>query len=147
MAVRAVIDTNIWVSALLNPFGFPAKVRKAFEDGLFRAVVSEPILEELVGVLNRPRIKDKYGLEAEEIRELLILLEERTEGVFLKGDLVLCRDPDDNFIIETAIKGQVQYLVTRDDDIKWAPEVIEFLEKSNIKVITVDKFLSILSRA
>jgi predicted nucleic acid-binding protein len=31
MAVKAVIDTNIWVSALLNPFGFPAKVREAFE--------------------------------------------------------------------------------------------------------------------
>ena len=108
MAVKAVIDTNIWVSALLNPFGFPAKVRKAFEDGLFRAVVSEPILEELVGVLNRPRIKDKYGLEAEDIRELLILLEEKTEGVSLSGDFVLCRDPDDNFVVETAIKGQVQ---------------------------------------
>jgi len=147
MAVRAVIDTNIWVSALLNPSGFPAKVRRAFEDGLFRAVVSEPIIGELVGVLNRPRIKDKYGLEAEEIRELLILLEEKTEGVSLNGDFVLCRDPDDNFIVETAIKGQAQYLVTRDDDIKWDPEVIKFLEKSDIKVITVAKFLAILHRA
>jgi len=64
----------------------------------------------------------------------------------LTGDLVLCRDPDDNFIVETAIKGQVQYLVTRDDDIKWDPEVIKFLEKSDIMVITVAKFLAILPR-
>jgi predicted nucleic acid-binding protein len=83
-------------------------------------------------------------LEAKEIRELLILIEEKTERVSLSGDLALCRDPDDNFIVETAIKGQVQYLVTRDDDIKWDPEVIRFLEKSDIKVITVAKFLAIL---
>ena len=36
MAVKAVIDTNIWVSALLNPFGFPARLRKSFEEGIFK---------------------------------------------------------------------------------------------------------------
>jgi len=36
--------------------------------------------------------------------------------------------------------------VTRDDDIKWDPEVIKFLEKSDIKVITVAKFLAILPK-
>jgi predicted nucleic acid-binding protein len=56
-------------------------------------------------------------------------------------------EQDDNVIVETAIKGQAQYLVTRDDDIKWDPEVIKFLEKSEIKVITVAKFLAIFHRA
>ena len=35
MAIKAVIDTNIWVSALLNPCGYPAQLRKAFEIGSF----------------------------------------------------------------------------------------------------------------
>jgi len=45
MTVKAVIDTNIWVSALINPFGFPAKLRNAFERGLFQPVISEPMIE------------------------------------------------------------------------------------------------------
>jgi putative PIN family toxin of toxin-antitoxin system len=62
MAVKAVIDTNVWISALLNPHGLPAKLSKNFKRNLFRTVVSEPMLEELVEALNRPRIKDKYGI-------------------------------------------------------------------------------------
>ncbi|OGW17439.1 MAG: putative toxin-antitoxin system toxin component, PIN family [Nitrospinae bacterium RIFCSPLOWO2_12_FULL_45_22] len=56
MAVKAVIDTNIWVSSLLNPFGFPARLRKSFEQGDFHVVISEPMLQELAEVLTRPRI-------------------------------------------------------------------------------------------
>lgn len=66
MTVRAVIDTNVWISAVLNPFGLPARIRQAFTAGDFHAVVSEPLLTELVEVLARPRIKDKYGLAAPE---------------------------------------------------------------------------------
>jgi predicted nucleic acid-binding protein len=44
VGIKAVIDTNIWVSALLNPTGYPAKLRKAFEQGIFEVIVSEPIL-------------------------------------------------------------------------------------------------------
>jgi putative PIN family toxin of toxin-antitoxin system len=77
MDIRAVIDTNIWVSALLNPRGFPALLRKAFAAGAFQPAVSEPMLTELMEVLNRPRIKDKYGLKDNAIKELLVLIEEK----------------------------------------------------------------------
>ena len=62
MTVRAVIDTNIWVSALLHPSGFPATLRKSFEEGTFHSVISEPMLLELAEVLSRPRIKEKYAI-------------------------------------------------------------------------------------
>ena len=61
MPLKAVIDTNIWVSALINPFGYPAKLRIHYENEDFTAVVSEAILEEIADVLSRPKIKDKYG--------------------------------------------------------------------------------------
>ena len=67
MAIKVVIDTNIWVSALINPFGYPARIRKAFEKGIFQVVVSEPILEELADVLNRPRIREKYDVTSQGI--------------------------------------------------------------------------------
>ncbi|OHB91026.1 MAG: putative toxin-antitoxin system toxin component, PIN family [Planctomycetes bacterium RIFCSPHIGHO2_12_39_6] len=144
MAVRAVIDTNIWVSSLLNPFGFPAIVRKSFEEGAFQVVISEPILEELAEVLNRPRIKDKYGISENDISELLVLIEERSEPVLLSSDISICRDKDDNFIIETAIKGKAAFLVTRDDDIKFDKSVSSFLLPYGVSVISITRFLAII---
>lgn len=116
-AIKAVIDTNIWVSSILNPFGFSARLRKSFEAGDFSVIISVPMLEELADVLNRPRIKDKFKIEEEDIARLLILLEDRAEGVRISENVTICRDKDDDIVIETAIKGKTSYLVTRDDDI------------------------------
>ena len=146
MAVRAVIDTNIWVSALINPHGYPAKLRKAFEDGLIEVIISEPFLEEIADVLSRPRIKDKYGITEVDIRELLMLIEERSEHVLISGDINICRDRDDNFIIESAINGNAKYLVTRDDDVKMDMKVSEFLSRSGISVLSIAKFLNLIGK-
>lgn len=145
MTVKAVIDTNIWVSALLNPFGFPARLRNSFEEGFFHSVISEPIVEELSDVLNRPRIKVKYGITEGDIQELLILIEERSEHVLLSGDIHVCRDKDDDIVIETAIKGRAGFIVTRDDDIKFDNEVSAYLSKFNITVLSTAKFLDLIA--
>ena len=105
MDVRAVIDTNIWVSALLNPSGYPAKLGKSFAQGLFEVVISEPILEEIADVLSRPKIKDKYEITETDIEEFLILIEERAEHILVSGDISICRDKDDDLILETAVQG------------------------------------------
>ena len=147
MTISGVIDTNIWLSSLLNPFGFPARVRKSFEEGVFNLVISELMLEELADVLNRPRIKSKYGISENDIKELLILIEERSEPVLLSGDINICRDKDDNAVIETAITGQADFLVTRDDDIKFDKAVSSFLKKHGVSVISIAKFLAHISKS
>ena len=147
MPIKVVIDTNIWVSSLLNPSGFPAKLRKSFEEGDFHVIISEPILEEIAEVLNRPRIKNKCGISETDIKELLALIEERAEHVLLSGTITVCRDSDDNFIIETAIKGQAAFLITRDDDLKFNKEVFSFLLPYGIRIITIAKFLTFMDKA
>ncbi len=144
MAIRAVLDTNIWVSAILNPAGFPAQVLNCFRKGDFLAVISEPIIAEIADVLSRPRIKDKYGITEADILELLILIEERCEHVLLSGDIRVCRDPEDNGIIETAIKGHASYIVTRDDDIKFDRTIAGFLSQNNVTPVSTARFLKII---
>lgn len=146
MAVKAVIDTNIWVSAIINPFGFPASLRKHFEIGSFIAVISEPILDEIADVLSRPRITNKYDITTEDIQELLTLIEEKAEHVIISGKIDVCRDKDDNLIIETAIEGNAQYLVTRDNDIKFDEKVSAFLLQYGISAHPVAKFLDIINK-
>lgn len=57
----------------------------------------------------------------------------------------MCRDPDDNHVLETALAGNVTYLVTRDDDIKQDPLVRQFLKTHGIHVVTVSRMLHILA--
>lgn len=63
--MRVVIDTNIWISALLNPSGEPARLVAAFMKGEFELVVCEPLVKEIAEVLRRPRIAKKYQLNDE----------------------------------------------------------------------------------
>lgn len=146
MAVSAVIDTNIWVSSLINPSGFPARLRKSFEEGVFNVIISAPMLEELAEVLARPRIQSKYEITGDDIKGLLELLEQRAEDVLVSGDIAICRDKDDNLVIETAAKGQAKYLVTRDDDIKFDNKVSLFLLQHGVTVVSLPKFLALLKK-
>lgn len=52
---RAVVDTNVFVSGLINPEGFPATVLKALRSRQFVLISSPAINEEIIAVLNRPR--------------------------------------------------------------------------------------------
>ena len=146
MAVKAVIDTNIWISALINPFGFPARIREQFEKGTFTAVISMPIIEEIADVLSRPRIRNKYGITDNDIEELLILIDERAENVKVSADIDICLDKDDNLVIESAIKGKAQYLIARDDDMKFDIKVLSFLKQHDVSVVSIDKFLRVISK-
>jgi putative PIN family toxin of toxin-antitoxin system len=65
--VRAVVDTNVWVSAVLNESGLPARVLEAYLAGRFTLVVSEPMLEEMAEVMARPRLVRRHGRSPERI--------------------------------------------------------------------------------
>lgn len=137
----ALLDTNVWVSAFLNPHGAPARLVAAWRDKHFEAALSLPLLEELADVLTRPRLVAKYGLSSDEIQTFLKLLQARAHMVQPTGEVRLCRDPDDDWVLETAILGQAQYLVTRDDDIKGDSDLRDHLQAQSVAVLTVQHFL------
>jgi uncharacterized protein len=142
--VRAVVDTNVWVSALLNPAGPPAAVRTALQRDQFTLVTSEPLLAELAAVLARPRFAQRYGVTPDDIATLIALLRERAEVVPVTGDVRLCRDPDDDVVIETAFNGRADALVSRDDDLKGVADLATILASHGVTVLTVRHFLTAL---
>lgn len=144
MPFKAVLDTNVWVSALLNPRGAPARLVAAFRDGSLQVVVSAPLLEEIADVLGRPRLSDRYGITSADVTELLSLIEERSEHALLHGDIHLCRDPDDDMVIDTTVAGAAEYLVTGDDDLRVDPEVAAFLAARGATILTVSQILALL---
>lgn len=144
MTIRVVIDTNIWISSVLVPTGYPAQLRGKWEEDKFKLVISDPLLEEFIDVLNRPQIKNKYGIKEEAILELFLLIDQRVDHVSVSGEVSLCRDKDDDLIIETAVKGHATHLVTRDDDVKRDMKVVSFLKERGITVLSVAEFLKLL---
>ena len=145
--MRAGVDTNVWVSGILNPHGHPAEIRRALERDEFVLVTSQPLLDELADVLARPRMVSKYGVTAVDIAQLQALLMAKAELVEVNGTLQLCRDPDDDVVLETAVNGQADALVTRDEDMSRDLDVIALLEARNIRVLTVQRFLGELESA
>lgn len=143
--MRAVIDTNVWVSALLNPRGAPARVLDAYRNGRFTLVMSEPLLAELLEVLQRPRIARRYGVTAPDAAEVVGILRASALVVAVSGDVRICRDPDDDVVIETALRGRAQALVSRDEDLTRVPELLEGLSGAGVAVLSVARFLERIS--
>ncbi len=142
MPTVVLVDTNVWVSAFINPLGSPARLHHAWLDHRFRVVVSLPLLDELSDVLTRPRMTRKYPIQSADVEEFLQLLIQRSQIVVPTGAVRECRDPDDDLILETAILGQARYAVSRDDDIKRDLDLIRHLEKHHVTVLSVQQFLT-----
>jgi uncharacterized protein len=100
--VRAVLDVNVIVSALLAPDGVPAQLMVRWIAGDFELVVSPQLLDELARVLAYPKIRARIdGDNAADVVELL-----RTQGVLVDAPPseapVNSPDPDDDYLIALA---------------------------------------------
>ena len=56
------------------------------------------------------------------------------------GKLRLCRDPRDDAVLETALVGGAEYIVSRDDDVKRDEELIKEMERHDVAVLSVAMF-------
>jgi putative PIN family toxin of toxin-antitoxin system len=139
--VRVVIDTNVWVSVFINPSGPPGRLIALARQGWFTLVMSAYLIEEIREVCRRDRIRRRLRVGADEIDDLLQAFRGESIEVELTGTFRLCRDPDDDAILETAVKGQAHYLVSRNDDLKRDPELIRHLASHGVTVISVARFL------
>jgi hypothetical protein len=141
-----LLDTNVWVSALLNPEGAPARVVNLWREGAIDVVAALPILEEIGDVLHRPRIRKKYAIDEAKVEGYLRLISGRASMVSVTGALKLCRDPDDDRILEAASAGKAECLVTRDDDVKRDLDLIRQMNARGVQVLSVSQFLAKLGR-
>lgn len=98
---RAVVDTNILVSALLSPAGPPGAVAQAIRHGALQPVVCAGIIKEYVDVLHRSRL----NLEPHKVEELVALIEAQAQWVRVPQyqSAKNLPDPDDWPFIAAAI--------------------------------------------
>jgi len=112
--LRAVLDTNVAVSALVFDRGVLAWLRHAWQRLLFIPLIDESGMRELVRVLGYP----KFKLDDQKIRDLLGDYLPYAEVVVPRAGsrsrLPVCRDPDDQPFLLLAQAGNADVLVTGD---------------------------------
>lgn len=106
--IRAVIDTNVLVSAMIAPSGNEALLLLAARQGFVTPCVSEEICEEYAEVLARP----KFAFAPEEIAQVMSMIRGRAE-IFQPALVTgVALDADDDMVAACVLEARADYLVT-----------------------------------
>jgi len=130
MRKRVVFDTNVLVSALVFPGGRGEAALRRIIDETDQLVLSRPIVDELLDVLAR-----KFARDAEELAHVAVFVTELAVVVAPKRRLRVVKDDPDNRILECALAGRAEVIVTGDK----ALLALKFYEK--IRILTLREYL------
>ncbi len=132
--MRVVLDTNVYISAILFG-GKPERIRKLFRDGEIEVLVSEAIISEIAEVLRR-----KFNWASWRISQVIDEIREATTLVIPLCNVSLIEaDETDNRILECALEGSAQYIVSGDKR-----HLLPLAKYKEINILTPDEFLRLL---
>ena len=139
--IRVVIDTNVWLSALLWG-GQPSLIIELIEQKQIQAISSENILTELTDILQKPKLRkrlDRLIITADEI----VIIAKRLMTLVVIEEIVIpeLRDPKDQMVLATAIAGDAQVVISGDRDL------LVLHPYRNISILLPQEFLSTFSVA
>ncbi len=107
--LRIVIDTNVFISALLNRFGWEAQLIELIAHRAFEFCVSTEVLAEYRGVLNRAKFS---RIDPKRISRLLSVIDQEATVVTPAERLSISGDEEDNRFYECADAAHAAYIVT-----------------------------------
>lgn len=128
--MRAVIDTNIFLSGLLNADGGAAKIIRTFQDGEFELIVTYEVFDEYVGVIHLFD-NDIPTHKSEELLELVFAKAAKVRPAAAQG---LCTDAGDEKFLSAALGGHAEFIVTKNK--KHFPK-----DAASVRIVNVRKFL------
>ena len=111
--MKLVLDTNIFISSFFWG-GNPRKIMTRIIDGRDILFVSYEILQEVFFVMSRP----KFNVNHRQVIRFINSIEEIALRVTLLGTVQgVCRDSDDDKILECAVLGDVDFIISGDRDL------------------------------
>jgi putative PIN family toxin of toxin-antitoxin system len=128
--LRIVLDTNVLVSATISE-GKPRDLLSLARRGEFLLIISEQIVEEFVGVLQRP----KFKTTKKEVQEAGNALVKTGRIIKVTSTRKAVEDSDDDIFINTALDGNADYIVSGD------PHLLKLEKYKGIEIVTVDFML------
>lgn len=135
--MRAIIDTNIMIRAVIRPMGTVGPIALHMRKGDYQIVYSEPIIDELKAKLALPRLQTKYSLDPKRVQDFIAEIQVSCMLVHPTEKIDVCRDVKDNMILEAAVAGKADCIVTSDQDL------LVLHPFRSIKIITPREFLAL----
>ena len=133
--IRVTVDTNVLISATFWS-GDSEKIIELVEKGEIELVLSVAILREYAEVLQYKEIQDKIRDKNLRIRRSIQKIASISICTYPKEKVhAIEEDTDDNRILECAIAGNVDYLITQDK------HLLKLAEYQGIKIITPKELL------
>src|SRR3989344_2981588 len=127
--VKVVLDTNIFVSALVF-VGKPEKVYRLVLKRKIITYISLPIITEIIEVLTKKFNFNQIKLQQIERKIKKFFIVVNPSKVIDK-----VRDPDDNRVLEAAVEGNCDFIITGDKDL------LDLGKFKKIKILTAEEFL------
>lgn len=138
--LRAVLDANVLVSALIRPTGPPGQiVIRLLEGRAFELITSPAILNEVRRSLTYPRVR-KYLIASDDELDLWVASLELIADT-VKGRLrikAVVEDPDDDKYIVAALEGRAQFIVSGD------AHLLVLKAYEGVRIVTPRAFLDVL---
>jgi putative PIN family toxin of toxin-antitoxin system len=128
--MRVVFDTNLFVSALAIPESHAEKAIPKIIEGEDILLLTKEMLDELLNVLST-----KFSRDREEVSRLAVVLSEMVEWVRPTMRISVLKDDPDNRILECAVSGRADFIVTGDK------EMLGLKEYENTKIISLKAYL------
>jgi putative PIN family toxin of toxin-antitoxin system len=136
--MKAVLDTNVVISATLIPGGNEDRILRRWQRGEFELVLSPPILEEMGRALLYERLRKFRWMTEAEVIMLLGSLAHESLLVSGRVTVTASRDPDDDKFVSAAVEAGAEYVVTGDKDL------LELKRYGEVLMVTPKAFLRIL---
>ena len=138
--MQVVLDTNVVVSAAINPQGAPADIIRAWMAHSFVWVASLPLLDEMERTLLSPRIRRYMYWDEGETAEFLRTVRRTVEVVSPDHRIdVITADPADNRLLEAAVAAGADYIVSGDQ------HLLGLQSYEEIPIVTPARFVAVLA--
>jgi uncharacterized protein len=117
--LKAVIDTNLFVSGLFSRDSVSARLQNHWINLDFILVTSIDIIKEVNRVLHYPRIQERFAPTDATLKRFFRLIFRKaviTKDLYQTDRLT--DDPTDNKFLACALEGQADYIVSRDPHLR-----------------------------
>jgi uncharacterized protein len=112
--LRAVLDANVYVSAIIQPGGTPGRlIERSLREASFEVVLSRAIVTEVLRALAYPKVRKLLrGADAQLwFEDIVVLADVVSDAQQLSS---VCEDPDDDKYVAAALEGRAACIVTGD---------------------------------
>lgn len=144
---RATFDTNVFVRAVLGRDNVANALISLWLDEAFILVLPQTIIAEVQDVLSRRNLIRKHRYAPVTVANLINLLKQDATLVEVPFSFRLCRDTDDDALVDCAIHERAQFLVSYDKDLLDDTELKQSLFEHGIEIVEPLVFLEKIREA